>query len=249
MAIGATYCGAPPLPGTLLERFNLDPILIVVLLVTAAMHWRAVRKLNGPTGVILAGWTIALTAFASPLCALSVSLFSARVGQHMILVLLASPLIAAGLPASSAGRSRGAAALWASTAAFLIALWFWHMPSPYAATFGSTPVYWAMHLSLFGSAIWLWAELLGHSRHNAAAALAAATVSSMQMGLLGAIITLANHPLYTPHIFTTSEWGFSPLADQQLGGVLMWVPGCGFFLWIATRSFRLMLGTLEGQRA
>jgi putative membrane protein len=222
---------------------------MVLLVLVAALHWRSVRRSGRSGTAVVAGWGIALTAFVSPLCALSVSLFSARVGQHMILALIAAPLIATGLPAMSSGRSRGPAALWASTAAFLIALWFWHMPSPYAATFGSTPVYWAMHLSLFGSAIWLWAELLGHSRRNAAAALIAATVSSMQMGLLGAIIALAGHPLYAPHIYTTVAWGVSPLADQQLGGVLMWVPGCLFFLWIASRSFQLMFGAIEGQSA
>jgi len=245
MSIGATYCGAPPVPGTLLGRFNLDPVLIVILLAAAACHWRAVRRSGGSAASVALGWAIALGAFTSPLCALSVSLFSARIGQHMLLILLAAPLIATGLSPTS----RGAAPLWAAAAAFLVALWFWHMPAPYAATFASTPVYWAMHLSLFGSAIWLWAELLGSGRNHAATALVVGTLSSMQMGLLGAVIALVWHAMYAPHFYTTIEWGLAPLADQQLGGVLMWVPGCLFFLWIASRSFRLMYGTIEGARA
>jgi putative membrane protein len=44
------------------------------------------------------------------------------------------------------------------------------------------------------------------------------------MGLLGALITFAPRPLYPPHFATTYAWGIPPLADQQLGGVIMWIP-------------------------
>ena len=44
------------------------------------------------------------------------------------------------------------------------------------------------------------------------------------MSLLGAVLTFAPSPLYAPHLLTTAAWGLRPLDDQQLGGVLMWVP-------------------------
>jgi putative membrane protein len=240
------YCGSPPLPGELLSRFNLDPVLIVVLLVLAIGH---VSEAHSPRARLSAGcgWAIAAAAFISPLCAWSVSLFSARVGQHMILVLLAAPLIAYALPIS-AGR-RGVAPLWLSAAVFFVALWFWHMPAPYDATFSSTTVYWSMHLTLFGTAILLWRELLHHRPERTADVLAVGALTSMQMGLLGAVLTFAGHPLYFWHLLSmTSVWGLTPLQDQQLGGIFMWVPGILLFLWAALRSLGRLWNVLEGTK-
>lgn len=237
---GATYCGAPPDPGTLLSRFNLDPVLIAALVGITAWHVYSCRDDRRARGIALAGWGVAAFAFLSPLCALSVSLFAARVGQHMLLVMVAAPLIAAALPRWRISESpRG---LWAASGAFFAFLWFWHMPVPYAATFASTPIYWTMHLTLFGSGIALWVTLL---RQQTGQALAAGALTSTQMGLLGAVICLAGRPMYAPHYFTTEAWNLSPLADQQLGGVLMWVPGCLLFLWIAVHSLSAIWARLE----
>lgn len=236
MAQATAYCGTPPLPGELAARFNLDPILIAALLAIAALHILRTRRVVSAA----TGWAIGAVAFVSPLCALSVSLFAARIAQHMILLLLAAPLIAIALPDRPAMRRP--AALWGASVVFLIALWFWHMPAPYEATFRSAALYWLMHLSLFGSGIWLWAVLL---RQHGPQALAAGVVASVQMGLLGAVIALASWPMYRPHYATTEAWGLTPLADQQLGGVLMWVPGCLLFLWVALRSLAAMWRAMD----
>jgi putative membrane protein len=228
------YCGAPPLPGQLAGRWNGDLVLILILLTLAALHLRFAER----RAVAAAGWTITALALLSPLCALSVSLFSARVAQHMILVLVAAPLVAAALP-------QGRNAIGLSAGAFCAALWFWHMPVSYDATFHSTIVYWAMHLSLFGSAVWLWRALLHHQPEEGLRALGAGISVSLAMGLLGAVITLSDHTLYRWHLLLTKPWGLGPLADQQLGGVLMWVPGCLLFLWSALRSIHLLWHRLE----
>jgi putative membrane protein len=234
------YCGTPPLPGDLPGRWNGDPALILSLAVIAALHLSSTDRSARVRA--LAGWTIAALALLSPLCALSVSLFAARVAQHMILVLLAAPLIGGALPR---GAWRGS--IWWSVAAFSTALWLWHMPVPYDATFHSTPAYWAMHLTLFGTAIWLWRDLLGHRAEQTLQALAAGTAASVQMGLLGAILALAGRPLFLWHLPYTQAWGLTPLADQQLGGVIMWVPGCLLFLLAAMRSMMLLSARLEAQ--
>lgn len=239
------YCGTPPLPSELLGRFNLDPALISCLLILAGLHVRSAWR-SGAAGAVTAGWIVAAAAFISPLCALSVSLFSARIGQHMILILIAAPLIALGLPRR--GSRSGGWRAWLAAAAFFGFLWFWHMPLPYDATFTSTPVYWSMHVTLFGSAILLWREILHHSSEHAFEALAVGVLSSMQMGLLGAILTLAEHPLFVPHLLTTQAWGFTPLEDQQLGGTLMWVPGIVLFLWTSLRSLLRLWGRLATVR-
>jgi putative membrane protein len=239
------YCGGAPIPGALIDRFNLDPIVIGTLLLACALQCIALGR-NPGRYCVLGGWLIAATAFLSPLCALSVSLFSARVAQHMILILVAAPLIALGLPRIH--RSTSALPLWSATIAFLTFLWTWHMPVPYAATFASVPVYWAMHLTLFGSAIWLWRELLQHSIDQTGAALAAGAVTFVQMGLLGAVLTFADHPMFRWNLGSTQAWGFSPLQDQELGGIFMWVPGSALILWVAMRSVLRLWNSIERTR-
>jgi putative membrane protein len=225
----------------LLGRFNGDPVLIVILGLLATAQIRMIGADRTRRAVAATGWLVAAAALISPLCALSVALFSARVGQHMILLLVAAPLIAAGAPVWLV-RAR---LLWPAATAFFLALWFWHMPITYDVTFRSTAAYWAMHASLTGTAVLLWAQLLGHSRAQAVAALAAGTVTSVQMGLLGAILTFSSRAWFAPHYLTVQPWGFTPLSDQQLGGVLMWVPGCALFLLVALRSAHHLWRTLE----
>ena len=179
MTVHLPYCGSAPLPGDLLHRFNLDPTLILaVILVCAWQLWATGRVLSGARRrrvFAIAGWTIAAAAFVSPLCALSVALCSARVLQHMILLLVAAPLLAMGMPPSV--PSYHPWRLWAAATAFFLALWYWHMPVPYDDTFASTAQYWAMHITLFGSGIALWRELLDHPPHWTGPVLAAGALS------------------------------------------------------------------------
>jgi putative membrane protein len=240
VAYELVYCGAPAIPGALAGRFNLDPTLIAALAAIATVHFVANHRAGRSAAGAIAGWTIAVAALISPLCALSVSLFAARVAQHMILLLAAAPLIAASFPRWR--LIKRPVFLWSATIAFFALLWFWHMPTPYEATFRSHVTYWLMHASLAGSGVALWAALL---RQHSAQALAAGVVTSIQMGLLGAIICLASWPMYRPHYATTESWGLTPLADQQMGGVIMWVPGCLIFLWIAVRTVSAMWRALE----
>lgn len=234
------YCGAPPAPADLFHRWNLDPVLIVVLALLFGAYLLGRRALervphNWTGAAAIAGWGIGVLALISPLCPLSVSLFSARVAQHMLLTLVAAPLIALGRPgaAMAAGlgmpppQSRSSGALPAALA-FMAMLWVWHAPAPYAATFASPLIYWLMHVTTFGAALWVWCEIL--NRPAGPAGLAAAALSMMQMGFLGALITLAATPAYAPHRLTTAAWGLTQMEDQQLGGAIMWVPGVGVFL-------------------
>jgi len=235
MAAQLPYCGTPPSPETLLHRFNLDPVLIGALILATLLHLLYWRRQGGTRIFALStagvGWIVTALALVSPLCALSVSLFSARVGQHMVLILGAAPLLALATPPLAIRWAR--TVTWTATFSFLVTLWFWHMPGPYDATFESTPVYWTMHLTLFGSAVVLWRALLRSPRSASGDVLLAGVLSSMQMGFLGAILTTASHPFFFRHLSTVQIWGFTPLQDQQLGGTVMWVPGILLFLWAA----------------
>ena len=231
------YCGAPATPVDLWQRWNLDPWLIAAFAAAAAAYgWQAWRATDAASprrhACFAAGWTLALLALISPLCAWSVALFSVRVGQHMLLVLLAAPLLALGLPTA---RTRP----WAAACAFFAALWLWHFPPAYAWSLQSDVVYWLMQASLLGAAVALWQTLFA-SDGRQGERIVAGIASALHMGLLGALLTFASRPFYAAHRFTTEMWGLSALADQQLAGLLMWVPGgvafgvlglVGFLAW------------------
>jgi putative membrane protein len=210
-----SYCGSPPTLGTLWGRWNFDPLLLVVLsLVGVVGLW----MLRGNRRLAFAGaWGVALVLFVSPLCALTVALFSARVGHHAVLTMVAAPLLAIALQGF-----RVRLPLVVSLVVSTLALWLWHTPPIYAAAFAHPALYWAMQLSLLASFTWLWHGLL--ATRNALSSGLAALGSATQMGLLGALLVFAPSALYLPHLATTAAFGLSPLDDQQLAGLIMWVP-------------------------
>ena len=223
------FCGLPPLPGEL--GWNLDPLLLGVLLAGLGwIGWRGTER-----RLLLAGWGVLAVALLSPLCGLAVALFSARVGQHLVVMLVAAPLLALGLRARAASPGE----LASSAAVFALVLWLWHMPAPYGWTFRSDVAWWAMHASLFGSAVWLWHGVMRAGRVDAA--LLSGLGTAAQMGALGAFLTFAPRPLFVPHALTTLPWGMTPLEDQQLGGLLMWVPGGIAFAGLALLALSRVL--------
>jgi putative membrane protein len=246
------YCGSPAVPDALWDRWNLDPVLIAAVVLLGALYEVGMRRAGmarAPrSAAFYAGWSVGALALISPLCPLSVALFSARIGQHMALTLVAAPLIALGRPDLMAAKwLRPSPFLAAAT--FAILLWVWHAPQPYALTFQSTAVYWAMHLSLIASSIWLWSAMIQDLGRRGFTVALVALASSIQMGLLGGLITLAPYPLYAPHLLTTAAWGLTPLEDQQLGGALMWAPGCLAYLGMAVIAFSAVLVRLDCSRS
>jgi len=260
------YCGAPPTPASLVGRWNLDPILITALLAILAVYCAGALRRRQAEGSIPAwrriafacGWTLGAAALVSPLCALSVSLFSARVAQHMILSLIAAPLIVLGKPETTfaalwprafdrlpgSRRVQAAFGPTGSAAAFASALWIWHAPGPYDATFSGPLIYWLMHITVFAAALMVWNILISTKPEGAVSALVVGAVSTLQMTFLGAIITLSPRPLYAPHVLTPYAWGLTQAADQQLGGLIMWVPGCSIFLAVTLATLARAMSEL-----
>ncbi|MBI1361113.1 MAG: hypothetical protein GC155_12630 [Alphaproteobacteria bacterium] len=243
-----SYCGLPPDPSDLLIRWKIDPILITALVVIWAAYTLGVnRRATIPAWrqwCFHLGWLTTSLSLITPLCALSVSLFSARVGQHMIMSLIGAPLVMLGDPGAAFGAlaPRTARALSQSSTVrsmrspmgsallFGLALWVWHSPAPYDATFHNWMIYWLMHLSVYGSALLVWGVMIDTRRETAFASIAVGTISTLQMTFLGALITLTPQMLYAPHAVTPLAWGMTQASDQQLGGLIMWVPGCTIFL-------------------
>ncbi|MBL0934754.1 MAG: cytochrome c oxidase assembly protein [Rhizobiaceae bacterium] len=222
------YCGPAPLPAEFWSSWNLDPLLLAVFaamgagaLAMSRAGWREAAR--SPYG--LAALVVLFAAFVSPLCALSSALFSARIVHHLLLVAFAAPLLALALPARASKLPLSAAFL-----AHTLLMWVWHAPVPYQWALSSVPVYWMMELALFLSAFVMWQGIFAA---KAGPALSALLGSIVQMGMLGALLTFAARPLYAAHATTTLPYGLTPLGDQQLAGLLMWVPAALPYLAVA----------------
>ena len=222
-----SYCGPAPLPADLLARWNFDPWALAVLV--GLTIW-ARRTRPGAAAIIV--WAF---AFLSPLCALSSALFSARVVHHVLLVAIAAPLFALSRPARAV-TAVGLPFLFATAA-----LWLWHVPRAYDAALGHMVIYWVMQATLFGSAYLFWRAVFSQP---AGLGVGWVFLAYLAMGMLGAILTLAPNAVYATHAVAPLLWGLTPLSDQQLGGLVMWMPaGLPFAVWggfLARRAWRDM---------
>jgi len=107
-----------------------------------------------------------------------------------------------------------------------VALWLWHIPSLFQAALDSDVVHTLQHASFLGSALLFWWAVT-NGRHRVASLGAAVLymfTTALHSGLLGALITLARQPWYPGYSQTTNAWNLTPLEDQQLGGLIMWIP-------------------------
>lgn len=238
----APYCGPAPSPGEWAERWNLDPVLIGMLVTASVTGWwlfsfKASTRASGTRRTCFGGAIILLgVLFVSPFCALASALFCARVIHHVALTALVAPLLAAAAPREM--WIRGSLPLWVAVQA--VVFWAWHAPPLYAAALSHDGVYWLMQSSLLASAFGFWMAI----RRGAILSVTSALLATMvQMGLLGALLTFSGVPLYAPHLASTAAWGMAPLEDQQLAGLVMWAPASGLYLaaalLLAGRWFRL----------
>lgn len=231
-----TYCGPAPVPADIWASWNFDPWLVGALVAAWALWRQAGRRDRTGTHCFRAAGLLAIVAFISPLCALSAALFSARVVHHLILIGGVAPLLAIALP------WRRGPSLFLSLTAVLhaVVVWTWHAPAPYVFALSSDPAYWCMQLTLLLSGWLFWREVFA-KQANAGAAVVALLGTIMQMGLLGALLVFAPQPLFAPHFATTLAFGISPLADQQLAGLLMWVPAFLPYAGVAVAQVVAML--------
>jgi putative membrane protein len=216
----------------------------VLRLWARAGRWRGIRRLNVLS--FLLGEAVLIVALVSPLDQLGGTLLSAHMAQHGLLVALAPPLLLLGNPGvafawafSARDRKRlfgsrywrafasVANALSTSGRAAVLqglALWLWHAPAPFGAALETEWVHAFEHACFFGTALLFWRALFAaYSARNPAPGIGASFFTLVHSGLLGALITLPTRPLYGWY-GATELWGFTSIEDQQLAGLLMWVP-------------------------
>jgi putative membrane protein len=219
------------------------------------------------------GWITLVAALVSPLDALGERLFSAHMVQHELLMVVAAPLLVLGRPLEAwtwAVRSDWRGALgravrwgWLRTAwgvitepicawaVHALALWTWHVPVLFEAALANEGLHILQHASFLGSALLFWWAVCGHGvRRPGAASIASLFTTMMHTGALGALLTFSGRLWYPGYAATTSAFGLDGIEDQQLGGLIMWVPaGLSYLaagLWIAGSWLALREGAPSG---
>jgi putative membrane protein len=227
------------------DALGLSLVVLTVLLAVRGV--RVATRRPGPSGRghhlrVVAFWvgvTTIVVAVASPLHAVADALFAAHMVQHLLLITIGAPLVVRGAPAAL-GRPRPTDRLptWSlvpATAALVVTFTLWHTPVLYEAAVLDFWVHTVEHASMLGAGLLFWASAAAAiSRGHDLAALGAIGVSGLAGLALGALLALAPRPWYPVHLPGAMAWGIDPLADQQLGGMIMWIPGGSANLLAAT---------------
>ncbi|MQB01023.1 MAG: hypothetical protein GEU78_12135 [Actinobacteria bacterium] len=167
--------------------------------------------------------------------------FSGHMIQHVILMSVAAPLVVVGdagrllrvgSPRSlvravslvPAGVRSGLRNPLVCGAAFIVALWAWHLPALYEAALLHQALHALEHASFFGTSLLLWTTAFGRRRSSEPVALLVVFVTSLAAAALGAIIVFAGSVLYPTHAVIAAPLGIDALVDQQLAGAIMWIP-------------------------
>lgn len=208
----------------------------------------------GETAAFYGAILTLLIALCSPIDALADTLFSAHMLQHMLLIVVAAPLTVLGAPLlplmwslpravrvrtgrtwNRIGMRRGGAALVSPLPAWglhTVALWAWHIPAAYAAALSSAPIHALEHISFYATATLVWwtalRPLRGHLGAGGSLAVLAGTLA--QSSALGAILTFSGTPWYLSQSAGAAAWNLSALQDQQLAGLIMWIPAGLFYV-------------------
>jgi len=257
------------------ERLVIASLLLTAWLYARGVVrlWRGSRVGAGirrwEVACFTGGWLALGVALVSPLHPWGRVLFSAHMTQHEVLMLVAAPLLVLGkplvaslkaLPPNWARRLAEAAnvpawqAFWGTItnplAAWLIhglVLWMWHLPPLFQATLDNELVHALQHLSFLLSALLFWWAILQGRQHalNYGLAVLYLFTTAIHSGLLGALLTFARTVWYPAYAGKTESWGLTPLEDQQLGGLIMWVPACTVYIVAGLALFAAWLRESE----
>jgi len=244
-----------------------EPLLFLGLSAATGLYglgWSRLRRVAGGIAVprvraaIFSASIVAVAlALLSPIAVYSERLFFMHMIQHLLLLLVAPPLLLLGRPLVPS--LWGLPAPWrvalgqllvpgrplarlghlittplVAAAAFVITIAVWHIPVFYDAAQGRSVTHDLEHLMFFGTALLYWWPVIhpsgGRRRLSYARALPYLLPPFLESMLIGVLLTFAERPLYRTYAEMTMPWGFTVVTDQQLGGLIMWIPGGMLFL-------------------
>ncbi len=227
--------------------WTFDPYVIIPLIVAGGLYIAGVTRLwqragwgrgvrPWQAGCYALGWLSIAAALVTPLHWLGERLFTAHMVEHEVVMAVAAPLIALARPVGAvvwalparlrprAGRIARGAMLGplAATVVHGAVIWLWHVPILFDAAVVSTPLHRLQHLCFLGSALAFWWALARRCERGAAVLHLFATAT--HTGMLGALLVMAPRVLYLTQTADAADWGLTPLEDQQLAGLVMWIP-------------------------
>jgi putative membrane protein len=243
--------------------------LAALLLAGAMLYARGIARLWRKAGVgrgirrmepvcFALGWATLALALFSPIDEFAERSFAVHMVQHELLMVVAAPLIVLGRPletfawsAPAVARLGALQALWRSLISpvgawsfHALAIWIWHVPALFELALNNAGWHVAQHVSFFASALaFWWVVFAPQSRAAGAWAIAGLFTTMLHTSALGALLTFAPSAWYP--LGEAPPFGMTPLEDQQLGGLVMWVPG-GFTYMIA--GLALVRGWLVAPR-
>jgi PQQ-dependent catabolism-associated beta-propeller protein len=195
-----------------------------------------------------AGWLVLAGALVSPLHEAGERSFAAHMAEHELLMLVAAPLLVMSrplgvmlwaLPArwrvvlASLGKGGAVAPAWRALTAPVVAsvlqmaaLWGWHAPPAFDRALADSGWHVAQHLSFLVTALLFWWSMLHSPRRQRGLVVGCLFFTATASGALGALMAFSESPWYAGYAaLRLDAFGLSPAEDQQLAGLLMWVPG------------------------
>jgi putative membrane protein len=214
----------------------------------------------------VAGWLTLVIALVSPIHKLGALLFSIHMTQHELLMIIAAPLLVLSRPlvwflwavplrwregAGRVAKERHVAALWSVMTVPLFVwllhgstLWAWHIPSLYEASIEHDWVHALQHTTFLFTALLFWWTLIHghHGRMSYGSGVVYVFTTAIHTSILGALMTFAQQLWYPIYSGRTMAFHLSPIEDQQLGGLIMWIPAGVVFiilgLWLMAAWIR-----------
>ena len=251
--------------------WNPEPWILASLAVAALWYGAGIVRLHrrpepvsllgaGEIAAFYGGLATLFIALVSPLDTVAEQLFWIHMIQHLLLLLIAAPLLVLGRPAivflwgfSRYGRRR-VGRLWTALGLhraieglmhpllawvlFCGVFVLWHFPGPYQAALRNEELHTLEHVSFLLTALMFWSIVIepsGRRRLAYGPTMVFVVTAAVLSGLPGALIALAPRPLYPAHAEGAAAWGLTLLQDQQLAGIVMWIPGG--FVYLAAVAF------------
>lgn len=253
-------------------RWSWEPSVLLGLELVVALYLAAVFPLRRRFGwasaidlrqvaAFMAGLLVIFVALVSPLDFVADRyLFSAHMVQHLLLILVMPPLIWMGTPGwvlrpllgrpALAGAARLITHPLVAFTLFNANFWLWHVPRLYQLSLESVQVHILMHLLFMATAVLNWFPVLGPlpelRLRSYPARMAYLFAQTWPDTGLSVLLIFSPTVLYPAYALAPRLWGLSPLADQQLGGLIMWIPGSLIYLTALSVLFFRWFGENEG---
>lgn len=254
LATSAQAHGVAARPGWTLDAWVVVPLLAALGAFIAGWVRLQARSTGGVAalrrrGLLFAlGWTVLAGALVSPLHQAGARSFAAHMLEHELLMLAAAPLLVLAEPLAvmlwafprparrrlgDAVQALGLAALVrratqpvTATLVQAAALWLWHAPALFERALAADSWHIAQHAAFLVSALLFWSAVLTRRPRQPALAALCLFATSVVSGALGAMMAFSASPWYRPYaLLGLTPFGLTPAEDQQLAGLLMWIPG------------------------